>query len=155
MFRFDLTTARTSQLTKLAWPTCEDVSALQVLGRAPIWILDVAAEGADDDSSPRRYLFCELSNVLEIGLGQTWRVRKLHLLTASQDVPSIGGALLPIDSIWLCEAGPGQLCFEIVGKTVSRYLDEFGHSVSYVARRIRQLWPELSNILSPAGKAVE
>ena len=104
MFRFDLTTVRTTPLTKLVWPTCEDVGGLRVLGSAPTWILDVVADATDDDPSPRRYLFCELSDVLEIGLGQPWVFRELHLLTAVQAVQSSGSALLLVNAIWVCEA---------------------------------------------------
>lgn len=150
MFRFDLTTVRTTPLTKLVWPACEDVGGLRVLGSAPTWILDVVADATDDDPSPRRYLFCELSDVLEIGLGQPWVFRELHLLTAVQAVRSSGSALLLVNAIWVCEAARGRRCFEIVGATGSRYLDDAGHFVFHISRRLRQLWPVSSEVAFPS-----
>lgn len=145
MFRIDLATVQTAPITKLVWPTCEDVGGVRVIGAAPIWILDVTADETHDDPAPRRYLFHELVVALHIGLGEAWVDRELHLLAAAPTAPATASLLLRVNEIWECQASqPRSSRFEIVTETGCQHLNGAGYFVPRASRRLQKLWPPTS-----------
>lgn len=80
MFRVDATMRATSPFTRLVSEDLEDYRCLQVVGTAPVWILDVMPTESDVPCAPLRFMFVDLLETVSIGLEDRWAERDLHLL---------------------------------------------------------------------------